>query len=308
MGNFYLSGKLKGNIEREELKISPLDNNHHRHIGYPWKFSCLRFGFNSVILLSKENAMNTRDNLSHVKDLMLQSEHIISFTGSGISSESGIPTFRGKDGLWKKFRAQDLATPHAFSNNPKLVWEWYDWRRQLIAEKEPNPGHKTLAQWEKLFSSFYAVTQNIDGLHQKAGSKNVIELHGNIWKLRCTEEGSITEDHSCPLKEIPPKCPKCGALLRPHVVWFGESLDMDILNQAIGLSSKADLMFVIGTSSLVYPAASIPLTAKESGIKIIEINPESTPLTPHADISFRGKAGEVLPEISEILSQGKQPN
>jgi NAD-dependent deacetylase len=252
--------------------------------------------------------MNTRENLSLAKDLLLQANNIIAFTGSGISSESGIPTFRGKDGLWKKFRAQDLATTHAFSNNPKLVWEWYDWRRQIIAKKEPNPGHKTLSQWKKLFSSFYVVTQNIDGLHQKAGSKKVIELHGNIWKLRCTQEGTITEDHSCPLKEIPPKCPKCGALLRPHVVWFGESLDMDILNQAIGLSSKADLMFVIGTSSLVYPAASIPLTAKESGVKIIEINPESTPLTPHADVSFRGKAGEVLPEISETLNQEKQPN
>ncbi|MFW6123791.1 MAG: SIR2 family NAD-dependent protein deacylase [Acidobacteriota bacterium] len=252
--------------------------------------------------------MITRENLLHVKDLLLKANRIIVFTGSGISSESGIPTFRGKDGLWKKFRAQDLTTTHAFSNNPKLVWEWYDWRRQLIAQKNPNPGHKTLAQWENLFSSFHVVTQNIDGLHQKAGSKKTIELHGNIWKLRCTKQGSVIEDHSCPLKEIPPKCQKCGALLRPHVVWFGEALDTDLLNQAIELSSRADLMFVIGTSALVYPAASIPVTAKESGVNIIEINPESTPLTPHAEVSLRGKAGRVLPEISEILTQEIKPN
>jgi len=215
--------------------------------------------------------MNARENLIHTAELLSKANHIIAFTGSGISSESGIPTFRGKDGLWKQFRAQDLATPHAFSNNPKLVWEWYDWRRQIIAKKEPNPGHKTLAQWENSFSSFYVVTQNIDGLHQKAGSEKIIELHGNIWKLRCTQEGSITEDHTCPLKEIPPKCKNCGALLRPHVVWFGEALNRDYLNKAIELSSKADLIFVIGTSALVYPAASIPMTAKESGVEIIEI-------------------------------------
>jgi len=268
------------------------------------KFSCLRFGHNSVILLSEENIiMNTKENLDLARDFLKQAYHIVAFTGSGISAESGIPTFRGKDGLWKKFRAQDLATPRAFSNNPKLVWEWYDWRRQLIAKKEPNPGHKTLAQWENLFPSFTVVTQNIDGLHQKAGSKKVMELHGNIWKLRCTEKGTILEDHTSPLKDIPPTCPKCGALLRPHVVWFGEALDMDLLNQAIALSSKADLMLVIGTSALVYPAASIPMTAKESGVKIIEINPESTPLTPHAEVSLRGKAGDVLPDISETIKK-----
>jgi len=252
--------------------------------------------------------MNTTEKHRYAADLLARSDHIVAFTGSGISSESGIPTFRGKDGLWKKFRAQDLATPIAFSTNPKQVWEWYDWRRQLISEKNLNPGHKTLAEWDNFFASLYVITQNIDGLHQKAGSKKIIELHGNIWKLRCTQKGTIIEDHTTPLKEIPPKCKICGALLRPHVVWFGEALDMALLNQALKLSSHADLMLVIGTSSLVYPAASIPMTAKESGAKIIEINPESTPLTPHADISIRGKSGDVLPQISEILKQKVQKN
>jgi len=246
--------------------------------------------------------MDIREKLQRAAQLLSQADHIIAFTGSGISSESGIPTFRGKDGLWKQFKAQDLATPGAFSSNPKLVWEWYDWRRNIIADKKPNPGHKILAEWNDLFSSLYVITQNIDGLHQKAGSENIIELHGNIWKLRCTKEGTVTEDHSCPLKEIPPICKKCGALMRPHVVWFGESLDTELLSEAVKMCSKADLMLAIGTSSLVYPAASIPMTAAESGVKVIEINPESTPLTPRADTSIRGKAGDVLPGISDILN------
>ncbi len=270
-------------------------------------FSCLRFEHNSVILLSKENIMDNKNPYSQAARLLSKASQIIAFTGSGISAESGIPTFRGKDGLWKKFRAQDLATPSAFAENPKLVWEWYDWRRGIIAEKEPNPGHKTLAQWEGLFSSLHVITQNIDGLHQKAGSKKIIELHGDIWKLRCTKEGTVIEDHTTPLKELPPKCAECGALARPHVVWFGEALDRNLLEKAVQLSSEADLMFVIGTSALVYPAASIPFTAMDSGAKIIEINPESTPLTPHADISIRGKAGDILPKISQTLKEKIKP-
>lgn len=222
-------------------------------------------------------------------------------TGAGISAESGIPTFRGKQGLWKTYRAEQLATPTAFIEDPKLVWEWYDWRRGIIGTKEPNPGHHVLASWEGLFSNFALITQNIDGLHQKAGSKNVIELHGNIWKQRCIEEQTIRENHDIPLKEIPPHCPTCGALLRPHVVWFGESLDGSILQQSFMLSSNCDVMLSIGTSAVVQPAASLPLSAAEAGAKLIEINPDPTPLTTYADFSFRAKSGELLPLLDAEL-------
>ena len=224
-------------------------------------------------------------------------------TGSGISAESGIPTFRGEEGLWKKYRPEELATPTAFNQDPKLVWEWYDWRRGIIGEKEPNPGHEVIARWEESFPTVSLITQNIDGLHQKAGSKNIWELHGNIWKLRCTEEGTVTENYDTPLKEIPPLCPDCGALLRPHVVWFGEALSSTILQKSIQLSSECDVMFVVGTSAVVQPAASLPFEASEAGAKIVEINLDPTPLSLYVDFSIRGKSGEILPIIDEELKK-----
>ena len=232
-------------------------------------------------------------------EVLQEASRVAILTGAGISAESGIPTFRGEEGLWKKYRPEELATPTAFSQNPKLVWEWYDWRRGIIGQKEPNPGHKVIARWEETFPTVSLITQNIDGLHQKAGSKNIWELHGNIWKLRCTEEGTITENYETPLKEIPPLCPNCGALLRPHVVWFGESLSPTILQKSIQLSSECDVMFVIGTSTVVQPAASLPFEASEAGAKIVEINPDPTPLSLYADFSIRGKSGEILPLIDE---------
>jgi len=238
--------------------------------------------------------------------VLTRAKHVAVSTGAGISAESGIPTFRGKEGLWKKYRAEELATPTAFTQNPELVWEFYEWRRGIIAEKAPNPGHKVLARWENVFPFFSLITQNIDGLHQKAGSTDMLELHGNIWKLRCTEEGTVSENHQTPLEEVPPLCPDCGAVLRPHVVWFGESLSPTVLHKAFQLSSECDVMFVIGTSALVQPAASLPLSAAEAGAKIVEINPDPTPLTPYADFSFRGKAGEILPLIDEELKKELQ--
>jgi len=224
-------------------------------------------------------------------------------TGAGISAESGVPTFRGKDGLWNQFRAEDLATPEAFERDPALVWQWYNWRRGLIAKVEPNPAHKVLAQWERAFPSFVLITQNVDGLHKKAGSTNILELHGNIWKVRCTKESTVEENYLFPLPEIPPRCPACKALLRPHVIWFGESLDPAILNKAFAFSTSCEVMFAIGTSAFIQPAASFPIAAAEAGAKIVEINPDPTPLTYYADFSFREKAGEILPLINDYLNK-----
>lgn len=247
--------------------------------------------------------MNVDSDLDAVCDILLAAKSICFLTGAGISAESGIPTFRGEEGLWRKYRAEQLATPMAFIQDPKLVWEWYDWRRGIIASKEPNPGHKVLVEWEKLFPDFTLITQNIDGLHQRAGSRNVIELHGNIWMHRCVDEKTITENHDIPIKELPPHCEKCGALLRPHVVWFGESLDGSILHKSFQLSSSCDVMFSIGTSAVVQPAASLPLSAVEAGAKVIEINPDPTPLTSSADFSFRAKSGELLPILDKEIKK-----
>jgi NAD-dependent deacetylase len=245
--------------------------------------------------------MNSED-IKRAAEMIQNAKRIAVLTGAGISSESGIPTFRGKDGLWRQFRAEDLATPEAFSRDPKLVWEWYNWRRGLIGKVEPNPAHRTLAKWETIFPEFAIITQNVDGLHVKAGSKNILELHGNIWKLRCTKEGTITENHATPLADIPPRCPSCGEMFRPHVVWFGESLDPDILHRVFALCSHCDIMLVIGTSAFVQPAASLPFYASDAGAKIIEINPEPTPLTSCVNLSLQGKAGEILPMIDQFMS------
>jgi len=240
--------------------------------------------------------------IQQAAEILHRAQRVAVLTGAGISAESGVPTFRGKDGLWKQFRAEDLATPEAFARDPRLVWEWYDWRRGIVGRAEPNPGHTVLAKWEKVFPEFALITQNVDGLHVRAGSLNLLELHGNIWKTRCTREETVAENFEIPLKQIPPACPNCGAILRPHIVWFGESLDPDILRRAFGASSLCDVMLVVGTSAFVQPAASLPLHASAAGAKIIEINPDPTPLTHYADVSLHGKAGEILPRIDQILS------
>jgi NAD-dependent deacetylase len=249
----------------------------------------------------EEIRMENDENITRVAALLKKARNIAVLTGAGISAESGIPTFRGEGGLWRKYRPEQLATPTAFSRDPKLVWEWYDWRRGIIGAKDPNPGHKILALWQDRFDAFHLITQNIDGLHQRAGSNDVLELHGNIWKLRCTQEGTLTENHDIPLADIPPRCQECGALLRPHVVWFGESLDMGILQEAFRLSGDCDVMFVVGTSAVVQPAASLPLAAHDAGAKTVEINPDPTPLTSMLDYSFRGRAGDILPLINQEL-------
>ena len=235
-------------------------------------------------------------------DIFKKTTRISILTGAGVSAESGMPTFRGEDGWWRNYRAEDLATPEAFARDPKLVWEWYDMRRTIIHDTSPNPAHKTIAEMEKYFENFKLITQNVDGLHNRAGSKNIIELHGNLWRVKCLEEGKKFEFLEVPLSEIPPKC-DCGALLRPDVVWFGEMLPREQLDAAFEAAQVCEVMFVVGTSAVVQPAASIPILAIQSNAAVIEINLEPTPLTDLVDYSFPGKAGEILPKLWELIKK-----
>ena len=231
---------------------------------------------------------------------LAESKRVAVLTGAGISAESGVPTFRGKDGLWQGFRATDLATPQAFAHDPKLVWNFYNWRRELLAPLQPNPAHKALVVLEEKIPQFSLITQNIDDLHRRAGSKNLVELHGNIWMVRCTQCHLVSRNEQVPLPELP-ACTECGGLLRPHVVWFGEQLDPTILDKAIAEIRSCDTMLVIGTSAVVQPAASFALVAKEQGARVVEINLEVTPYSHKLDLALRGKAGEILPQVLEGL-------
>jgi NAD-dependent deacetylase len=234
-------------------------------------------------------------------DAMRSAGRTVVLTGSGVSAESGVPTFReAQTGLWARFDPQELATPEAFERDPKLVWDWYGWRRKLVAEASPNQGHAAISEMEHLFSDFTLITQNVDGLHARAGSREVIELHGNILRTKCSVEGTIVEDYE--EKETPPSCPSCGAPLRPDVVWFGEMLPYEALDAASEAARGADVFFSIGTSSLVFPAAALPFEAVENQATLVEINPGETPLTPHADYALRGPAGEILPRLVAVLS------
>lgn len=223
-------------------------------------------------------------------------DSIAVLTGAGISAESGVPTFRGEDGLWRQYRAEELATPRAFQRDPALVWEWYDWRRGLIASCEPNAAHQTLAEMEQHCEDFILITQNVDGLHRRAGSQRLLELHGSMWQVRCTVENTVVENSAVPLPEVPPRC-SCGGLLRPHVVWFGESLDPETLAAAFRAAERSRLMLVIGTSAVVQPAASLPAIAKDRGAYLIEVNVERTPLSAYADEVILGPAAEQVPKL-----------
>ena len=232
-------------------------------------------------------------------EIIEESEYLIALTGAGISKESNVPTFRGEDGLWQNYDAMQLATPTAFTNNPSLVWEWYSWRQGLIAECEPNPAHNVLVKWEEKSILKSLITQNVDGLHRRAGSRNVLEVHGDLWALKCVS-CSHKERLSAPASGIP-QCPQCESHLRPDVVWFGESLDSGIIDQVYTELAKADACLVVGTSALVHPAASFPLIVKQCGGKLLEVNVERTGLTSVADVHLSGKAGEVLPSLDSLL-------
>ncbi len=224
-------------------------------------------------------------------------------TGAGISAESGLPTFRGAGGWWKNYRAEDLATPEAFQKNPRLVWEWYNHRRDLVGQHAPNPGHFALAQLESLCKTFALITQNVDGYHQRAGSVNVSELHGNIMKSRCSGCGYECEAGTEYWKGGLPYC-SCGALYRPGVVWFGETLPATALQNAFVAAGNSRFLFVVGTSSVVYPAAALPQLALEHGAYVVEINDEATTLTPRANEFLQGRAGEILPALVDFIQTG----
>jgi NAD-dependent deacetylase len=285
-----------------------------------------------LVLTQMEEA--TRSGTAEQPDLLeararlRSARRVVALTGAGISAESGVPTFRGAsavggafpqpresdslaserlngsltrsrrhqvDALWRQFRPEDLATPEAFAGDPRLVWEWYAWRRELIAAVQPNAGHHALARLEQRVPEFLLATQNVDGLHALAGSRRVVELHGSIWRLRCLGCGGEHEDRAA-ITDLPPRC-ACGALLRPGVVWFGEALPADALEMAFSAARQADVVVVIGTSSLVYPAAAVPQAAVSAGAFVVEVNPERTPLSEAAAVSLRGRAAELLPRL-----------
>jgi NAD-dependent deacetylase len=236
-------------------------------------------------------------------DALRASRHVCVLSGSGISAESGVPTFReAQTGLWEKFDPHELATPEAFLRDPELIWRWYRWRRELVAKVEPNAGHRALVDLASRVREFTLITQNVDGLHQRAGSDNVIEFHGNIFEDRCFVEGCVVKDAS-DVSSAVPACPACGGQLRPGVVWFGEAIPEDALNNAMAAASTCDLFFSIGTSSLVWPAAGLADTARAAGARIVEVNPNPTPLSDMSDFCLSGNAGTVLPElVSRLLA------
>jgi NAD-dependent deacetylase len=223
-------------------------------------------------------------------------------TGAGVSAASGVPTFRGADGLWKNFRPEVLATAEAFGRDPRLVWEWYSWRRSAIAACEPNEAHRVLAAWSRRFPNFQLITQNVDDLHERAGTINTVRLHGSIWEVSCWQccdkaPGRWRED-TLSFAELPPRCPHCGGPIRPAVVWFGETLDQDIVTQASN-ATECDVFITIGTSAVVYPAAGFIDQARRRGAFTVEINPEATPA--RVDLALRGAAESILPAIAASL-------
>lgn len=234
-------------------------------------------------------------------ETIAKAKRVSVLTGAGVSAESGVPTFRGAGGIWEKYDFEKLATPEGFKEDPALVWEWYQLRQRVMMKAEPNNAHRVIAEMERAFPEFAVLTQNIDGLHRRAESRHVIELHGSIWRMRCTRDGTMI-DLDAPVSEIPPLC-QCGAIMRPDVVWFGEPLPQQEVDAASKAARESDVMFVVGTSAVVYPAASLPVLTKDSGGIVIEVNIERTDLSSYADASILGPAGEVMPAIWERVSK-----
>ncbi|MDH4064947.1 MAG: NAD-dependent deacylase [Acidobacteriota bacterium] len=225
-------------------------------------------------------------------------------TGAGVSAASGVPTFRGPDGLWKDVRVQDLASPEAFARNPRLVWDWYEWRRQLIAACVPNAAHDVLASWALRFPRFTLITQNVDGLHERAGSPGVLRLHGSIWEVGCWNACAGAphrwRDESVPFPVLPPPCPHCGGPLRPGVVWFGEVLEADVFERCLQ-ACHCDVFLTVGTSAVVYPAAGLVDVARRQGAITVEVNPEATAASTAVDVVLADRAETALSALDEAL-------
>lgn len=233
--------------------------------------------------------------------LLKSTSTLAALTGAGVSQESGLRTFRdAQEGLWVQYKPEDLASPEAFARDPKLVWDWYAWRREAIKGVRPNPGHYALVEIEKRIPGFTLITQNVDGLHRMAGNQNVLELHGNIQRVRCSECNKLAKDWDNDSESVP-RCGSCGGLLRPDVVWFGESLPLDQLETAVEAARTCDVFISIGTSGVVQPAASLAHAARNRGAVVIEINPEQTPLTPKTNFFLQGKSGETLPNLVKAV-------
>jgi NAD-dependent deacetylase len=248
--------------------------------------------------------MQSENPILQIAQRLKSASRVTVLTGAGISAASGVPTFRGKEGLWRSYSPQELATPEAFQKDPKLVWEWYNWRRELISKCQPNPAHHIIALWSKRYPGFALITQNVDGLHEKAGTENVIRFHGSIWEVLCWNSCKSSPerwiDHTVPLSRIPPSCPHCGGLIRPGVVWFGEGIDPDVLEE----SAKAlhcQVFMTIGTSAQVYPAAALSDRARANGAFTVEINLEATPASDSVDLSIQGPAEKILQEIEDLV-------
>ena len=249
------------------------------------------------------NAASGRDAVERVAAALAAARSITALTGAGVSSASGIPTFRGQDGLWRKVRVETLATAEAFENDPRLVWEWYDWRRSMIRDAQPNAAHHVLAAWSRT-RGLTLMTQNVDGLHERAGAERLIRLHGSIWHVRCWNRcpagRTDWRDDRVPIDPLPPRCPHCSGIVRPAVVWFGEPLDQRLLDRARAATSCA-VFLTVGTSAVVYPAAGLIHDAKAAGALVVEINPDATEASHVADVTLRMKADEALEAVEECL-------
>ena len=249
-------------------------------------------------------------DLSRAADLLAGAERVVVSTGAGMSRESGIPTFRdAMEGLWAQFDPQELATERGFRKNPRRVWSWYAWRRRKVMEAVPHPGYDALVRLEGLVPSLTIVTQNVDGQHELAGSRDVVELHGNIRRVKCLDRhhpftGELAEDGA--EESDPPRCPECGSPLRPDVVWFGEMLPEAAVERAWRLAEGCDVLLLVGTSGTVWPAAELPHVAARAGARVIEVNPAPSELTPLASVFLRGAAGEVLPRLVAAADERKR--